>query len=64
MVTGSDIVLTSRMSSASKQTIRMIQAALDESNAVDRKKKKDLDERVESDTTARASLPENHGFGN
>ena len=59
VVTGSNIVLTSRMSSASKQTMRMIQAALDENGAVVRKKKKDLDERVESDATARASLSKN-----
>ena len=57
VVIGSDIVLTSRMSSASKQTMRMIQA--DENDAVVRKKKKDLDERVESDATTRASLYEN-----
>ena len=51
---GSNIVLTSRMSSASKQTMRMIQATVDV-----RKKKRELDERVENDTTARASLTEN-----
>lgn len=47
------------MSSASKQTMRMIQAAVDENDVVVRKKKRELDERVENDTTARASLSEN-----
>ena len=59
VVTGSDIVLTSRMSSASKQTMRMMQAAADENDSVVKKKKRDFDERVENDTTARAYLSEN-----
>ena len=59
VVTGSDIVLTSRMSSASKQAMRMIQAAVDENDAVVRQKKREYDERVESDRIARASLNEN-----
>ena len=59
VVTGSDIVLTSRMSSASKQAMRIIQAAIDENEAVVRQKKRDLDERVENDTIARASLTVN-----
>lgn len=46
IVTGSDIVLSSRMSSGSKQAMRKRKAAIDENDSAEKAKQLKLDERV------------------